>query len=165
METRQWRVSRGGYFSARCRRRSKSPYFAPVPRISRLPMRFRVRSTSRRSRWFASATLPRRAVGACLSVKGGDVAGRERRCSKQSKSSRERQWTKRGADHLREDQAWSERHGSEQQMSATRFAAPASCLRNRHSRSAISVCACDDNEPRAILTKLAKLAQSGGLKR
>ena len=32
--------------------------------------------------------------------------------------------TKRGADPLREDHAWSERHGSEQQMSATRFAAP-----------------------------------------
>ena len=40
------------------------------------------------------------------------------------KAARRRQGTKRGADHLREDQAWSERHGSEQQMSATRFAAP-----------------------------------------
>ena len=48
------------------------------------------------------------------------------------KAARQRQWTKRGADHLREDQAWSERHGSEEQMLATRFAAPTfPCLRNR----------------------------------
>ena len=117
-------TTRETQLSARCRRRSKSPYFAPGPRIPRLPMRFHVRSTSRRSRWFASATLRRRAVGACLSSKSWDVAGRERRCSKQSKSARGRPWTKRGADLLREDQAWSERHGGKQQMSATRFAAP-----------------------------------------
>ena len=48
------------------------------------------------------------------------------------KAARQRPWTKRGADHLREDQAWSERHGSEEQMLATRFAAPTfPCLRNR----------------------------------
>ena len=52
------------------------------------------------------------------------VGDREGRWSKQSKAARERPWTKRGADPLREDQAWSERHGSEQQLSATRFAAP-----------------------------------------
>ena len=62
-------VARGGHLPAGCRRRSKSPYFAPGPRIPRLPMRFRVRSTSRRSRWFASATLRRRAVGPDLSAK------------------------------------------------------------------------------------------------
>ena len=51
------------------------------------------------------------------------------------KAARGRQGTKRGADHIREDQAWSERHGSEQQMSATRFAAPSfSCLLYRRSR-------------------------------
>ena len=43
---------------------------------------FQVRSTSRRSRWFASATLPRRAVGPGLSATCG-VAGRECRWSKQ----------------------------------------------------------------------------------
>jgi hypothetical protein len=52
------------------------------------------------------------------------VGDRERRWSKQSKAARGRQWTKRGADPLREDQTWSVRHGSEQQPSATRFAAP-----------------------------------------
>ena len=52
------------------------------------------------------------------------VVGREYRWSKQSKAARWRQWTKRGADLLREDHSWSERHGSEQQMSATCFAAP-----------------------------------------
>ena len=52
------------------------------------------------------------------------VGDRECRWSKQSKAARGRQRTKRGADLLREDQAWSERHGSEQQTSATCFAAP-----------------------------------------
>ena len=51
-------TTRETQLSARCRRRSKSPYFAPGPRISRLPMRFRVQSTSRCSRWSASASLP-----------------------------------------------------------------------------------------------------------
>jgi len=52
------------------------------------------------------------------------VGGQERRCSKQ--------WRRRDSDsgqntragHLREDQTWSERHGSEEQMPATCFAAP-----------------------------------------
>jgi len=36
------------------------------------------------------------------------------------------------AGHLREDQTWSERHGTEQQMPATCFATPTfPCLRNR----------------------------------
>jgi hypothetical protein len=52
------------------------------------------------------------------------VAGREGRWSKQSKAPRGRQWTKRGVDPLREDHAWSERHGNKQLKSATRFAAP-----------------------------------------
>jgi hypothetical protein len=51
------------------------------------------------------------------------------------KAARRREWTKRGAGHLRKDQAWSERHGIEQQMPATRFAAPNFfCLRNRRFR-------------------------------
>ena len=63
------------------------------------------------------------------------------------KAARRRQWTKRGADHLREDQAWSERHGSEQQMSATCFAAPSFfCLRNRCSRAATLRCATSRND-------------------
>ena len=44
-------LSRGGHLSATCRRRSRSPFFAPATRIARLPMRFRLRSASRRSRW------------------------------------------------------------------------------------------------------------------
>ena len=60
---------------------------------------------------------------ACLRAQGA-VDDREGRWSKQSKAARERQWTKRRAGHLREDHAWSERHGITQQMSATRFAAP-----------------------------------------
>ena len=55
------------------------------------------------------------------------------------KVARRRQSTKRGADHVREDQAWSERHGSAQQMSATRFAAPRFlCFRNRCSRATMT---------------------------
>ena len=50
MATRQWRVSRGGHLSATCRRRSRSGFFAPGPRISRLPMRFRVRRVRRVAR-------------------------------------------------------------------------------------------------------------------
>ena len=58
------------------------------------------------------------------------------------KAARGRQGTKRGADHIREDQAWSERHGIEQQMSVTRFAAPSFfCLRHRCSRSTPLQCA------------------------
>ena len=53
------------------------------------------------------------------------------------KAERGRQRTKRGADPLREDHSWSERHGSKQQLSAARFASPSFfCLRNRCSRAA-----------------------------
>jgi len=70
-----------------------------------------------------------------------DDAGKRRRprasAQQTMKAARQRQSTKRGADHLREDQSWSERHGMAQQMSATRFAAPSfPCLRNRRSRPA-----------------------------
>jgi hypothetical protein len=51
-------TTRETHLSARGRRRSRSGVFAPGPRISRLPMRFRVRSTSRCSRWSASASPP-----------------------------------------------------------------------------------------------------------
>jgi hypothetical protein len=48
------------HLSAECRRRSRSPYFAPATRVPRLPMRFRLRRASRRSRWFAAAVLSQR---------------------------------------------------------------------------------------------------------
>ena len=53
-------TTRETHLPARCRRRSKSRYFAPATRIPRLPMRFRLRRASRRSRWFTSASLLRR---------------------------------------------------------------------------------------------------------
>ena len=60
-------VSRGGHLSAACRRRSRSPCLRTATRIARLPMRFRLRSASRRSRWFAAA--------ACLACCEGDRHG------------------------------------------------------------------------------------------
>ena len=48
-------TTRETHLSATCRRRSRSPFFAPATRIPRLPMRFRLRRASRRSRWFAAA--------------------------------------------------------------------------------------------------------------
>ena len=51
-------TTRETHLSATCRRRSRSPGCALATRIARLPMRFRVRSTSRCSRWSASASRP-----------------------------------------------------------------------------------------------------------
>ena len=118
MATRQWCVARGGHLPAACRRQSRSPGCAPRPRGShafRCVSGYGVRRVARDGS--LSATLLRRA--ACAGV-----AEREGRWSKQLKAARGRQWTKRGADLLREDHAWSERHGTEQQTSATCFAAP-----------------------------------------
>jgi hypothetical protein len=53
-------TTRETHLSARCRRRSRSWGFAVASRISRLPMRFRLRGDSRRSRWFASENVSRR---------------------------------------------------------------------------------------------------------
>jgi len=116
MERPRCGVSRGGHLSATCRRRSRSRGCAVATRISRLPMRFRVRSTSRCSRWSASASLRRRALTPRLIAKGADVVGRECRRCKQSKFA--------GATGDK-----------------TRRVLPrrASCLRNRPSRSAASV--------------------------
>ena len=65
-------TTRETHLSADCRRRSRSPFFAPATRISRLPMRFRLRGASRRSRWSPQhACLARSFVcGTALSAYG-----------------------------------------------------------------------------------------------
>ena len=121
---------------------------APGPRIPRLPMRFRLRRASRRSHGSLQQTGVAVSPTPTLRASAQDERRRPGAAVQQTmKAARRRQWTKRGADHLREDQAWSERHGIEQQMSATRFAAPSfSCLRNRCSRAATLRCATSRND-------------------
>ncbi len=103
--------------------RNASP-FARLAAVPRLAMRFPATEyVASLAMVRSSGRLPPPFDRQSLHVHMGSV-GRERRWSKQSKAARERQWTKRGADPLREDHTWSERHGREQQMSATRFAAP-----------------------------------------
>ena len=116
-------LARGGHLLRRVAD-GRGVLAARGPRRShRLPKRFHARSTSR-----CDGSLQQPGVAMLCDPFSGEcawsIAGRERRRSKQSKAARERQWTKRGADHLREDHAWSERHGSAQQMSAMRFTAP-----------------------------------------
>jgi hypothetical protein len=95
-----------------------------------------LRRASRRSRWFASANRCRR-LAAHVRV---CALGKHRRpgapVKQTMKAARGRQGTKRGADHFREGQAWPERHGIEQQTSATRFAAPSFlvCVAGAHGR-------------------------------